>query len=85
MRMPGAITATFAVLGMLWITRALHEEEFASLVNQYGGALDKEQKIGWLKEERSVRYGTLSIILVIILKIARASRASPTTPWCFRR
>lgn len=69
MRMPGIITSTFAVIGMLWVTRALHEEEFASLVNQYGRELDKEQKIGWLKEERSVRYGTLGIILIIIMKI----------------
>ncbi len=69
MRMPGVITATFAVVGMLWITRALHEEEFASLVNQYGKELDQEQKIGWLREERSVRYGTLGIILIIIVKI----------------
>lgn len=69
MRMPGVITATFAVVSMLWITRALHEEEFASLVNQYGRELDKEQKIGWLREERSVRYGTIGIILIIIMKI----------------
>lgn len=70
MRMPGIITSTFAVIGMLWITRALHEEEFASLVNQYGQNFDKEQKIGWLREERSVHYGTLGIILVIIMKIS---------------
>lgn len=69
MRMPGIITATFAVIGMLWITRALHEEEFASLINQYGRTVDGEQKIGWLQEERSVRYGTLGIILIIIMKI----------------
>jgi cobalamin synthase len=69
MRMPGIITATFAVVGMLFITRALHEEEFASLVNQYGKSVDQEQKIGWLREERSVRYGTLGIILIIIMKI----------------
>jgi adenosylcobinamide-GDP ribazoletransferase len=77
MRMPGIITATFAVIGMLWITRALHEEEFASLVNQYGKNADKEAKVGWLREERSVRYGTLGIILIIIVKIgAIASLAS---------
>jgi len=67
--MPALITSTFAVITMLWITRALHEEEFATLVNQYGVNLDKEQKIGWLREERSVRYGTLGIILIIIMKI----------------
>jgi adenosylcobinamide-GDP ribazoletransferase len=69
MRMPGIITATFAVVGMLWITRALHEEEFASLVNIYGRNSDDSSKIGWLREERSVRYGTIGIILIIIMKI----------------
>jgi adenosylcobinamide-GDP ribazoletransferase len=70
MRMPGIITATFAVVGMLWATRALHEEEFATLVNQYGRTSDSEKKIGWLSEERSVRYGTLGIVLLIIMKIS---------------
>jgi adenosylcobinamide-GDP ribazoletransferase len=69
MHMPGLITSTFAVVGMLWITRALHEEEFATLVNQYGRELDQGKKIGWLREERSVRYGTLGIIMLIIVKI----------------
>lgn len=67
--LPGIITSAFAVISMLWITRALHEEEFASMANQYGKTFDKEQGIGWLKEERSVQYGTLAVILVIIMKI----------------
>lgn len=67
--LPGIVTSTFAVISMLWITRALHEEEFASLANQYGKNFDKEQKVGWLKEERSVQYGTLAVILVIFMKI----------------
>lgn len=66
---PSIVTATFAVISMLWATRAMHEEEFATLANQYGQNFDKEQKIGWLREERSVRYGTLAIVLVIIMKI----------------
>lgn len=70
MRLPGLITSTFAIVAMLWATRALHEEEFASLINDFGKGFDKEKKIGWLRAERSVRYGTLSIILIIILKIA---------------
>lgn len=69
MRMPGLITSTFAVVGMLWMTRAMHEEEFATLVNQYGREHDLEKKISWLREERSVRYGTLGIIMLIIIKI----------------
>jgi adenosylcobinamide-GDP ribazoletransferase len=79
LRMPGVITSTFAVMGMLFITRALHEEEFASLINQYGSTFDNGQKVGWLKEERSVRYGTLGIIIIIIMKIgALASLADNT-------
>ncbi len=69
MRMPGVITSTAAVVGMLFITRALHEEELASLINAYGKEIDGESRVGWLKEERSVRYGTLGIIMLIIMKI----------------
>jgi adenosylcobinamide-GDP ribazoletransferase len=48
-------------------------------VNDYGKSIDKGEKIGWLREERSVRYGTLGIILIIIMKIgALASMADNT-------
>ena len=82
MRMPGVITSTFAVIGMLWITRALHEEEFASLVNQYGKTIDSEKKIGWLREERSVRYGTLGVIFLIIMKIGAIASMADNTVVC---
>ncbi len=74
--LPGLITAAFAVISMLWMTRALHEEEFASMANLYGKSFDKEQQIGWLKEERSVQYGTLAVILVIIMKIGAIATLS---------
>jgi len=70
MRMPGIITATAAVVGMLFLTRALHEEEFANLVDAYGEGMVKSDHVDWLKEERTVRYGTMGIICVIIMKIA---------------
>ena len=79
MRMPGVITATAAVVGMLFITRALHEEEFANLIDTYGRNLDKGATVGWLKEERSVRYGTLGIILIIILKIGAIASLADNT------
>jgi adenosylcobinamide-GDP ribazoletransferase len=79
MRMPGVITATVAVVGMLFITRALHEEEFASLIDTYGKSTDKEATVGWLKEERSVRYGTLGIILIIIMKIGAIASLADNT------
>jgi len=74
--LPGIITAAFAVISMLWITRALHEEEFASMANEYGKSFDKQQGVGWLKEERSVQYGTLSVIFVIIMKIGAIASLS---------
>jgi len=77
--LPGLITAAFAVISMLWVTRALHEEEFASLANAYSKTLDKNQKIGWLKEDRSVQYGTLSVIVVIIIKIGAIASLSDST------
>lgn len=74
--LPGIITAAFAVISMLWATRALHEEEFASMANTYGKSFDKEQGIGWLKEERSVQYGTLAVIMIIIMKIGAIASLS---------
>jgi adenosylcobinamide-GDP ribazoletransferase len=79
MRLPGVITATAAVVGMLFITRALHEEEFASLIDTYGKNSDKGSTVGWLKEERSVRYGTLAIIMIIILKIGAIASLADNT------
>jgi adenosylcobinamide-GDP ribazoletransferase len=79
MRMPGVVTATAAVFGMLFITRALHEEEFASLIDNFGKSFDKGSTVGWLKEERSVRYGTLGIIMIIIMKIGAIASLSDNT------
>lgn len=67
--LPGIITSAFAVISMLWATRALHEEEFASMANAYGKSFDQEKGKNWVKEERSVQYGTLAVIFIMILKI----------------
>ncbi len=69
MRMPSVMTATAAVVAMLFVTRALHEEEFANLVDAYSKSFGPADHVDWLKEERSMRYGTLGIIMIIILKI----------------
>jgi adenosylcobinamide-GDP ribazoletransferase len=79
MRMPSVITATAAVVSMLFVTRALHEEELASLIDTYGRSVDKSSKVGWLKEKRSVPYGTLGIIMIIILKIGAIASLSDNT------
>jgi adenosylcobinamide-GDP ribazoletransferase len=79
MRMPSVITSTAAVVGMLFITRALHEEEFANLIDSYGKTFDKGTRVGWLKEERSVRYGTLGIIMIIIVKIGAIANLADNT------
>ncbi len=71
MRMPGIITSTAAVVSMLFLTRALHEEEFANLIDEYSKSFKKDSSaVGWLKQERTIRYGTTGIILLILLKIA---------------
>ena len=68
--LPSTVTATLAVMGMLWLTRALHEEELANFVNHYGHVGDKQRRQNWLGEERTVPYGMLGVFLFIILKIS---------------
>ncbi|MGE0109713.1 MAG: adenosylcobinamide-GDP ribazoletransferase [Bdellovibrionales bacterium] len=77
--LPGLITAAFAVISMLWMTRAMHEEEFATLANAYGHTLEKDETIGWLREERAVQYGTLSVIIGMIIKIGAIASLSDST------
>lgn len=67
--LPSTITATLAVAAMMWLTRGLHEEEMASLANQYGNWGDKSRRVGWLKEERSIPYGTIAVLVTVLLKI----------------
>lgn len=70
LHLPSSITSCFAVLGIMWLTRGLHEEQLAALANQYGDLSDKNRRIGWLKEERAVRYGTIAMMFIIILRIS---------------
>lgn len=78
LRLPSEVTSALIVLGMIWLTRALHEEELAALANQYGDAGDKSRRVGWLKEERSVRYGTFAIIFTIVLRVAAIASLDST-------
>lgn len=80
LHLPSAVTSPMAVLGMIWLTRGLHEEELASLANQYGDLGDKSRRVGWLKEERSVRYGTIAMIFVILLRVG-AIASLDSTEW----
>lgn len=76
MRMPSVITATVAVVAMLFVTRALHEEEFANLVDAYSKSISQKKHVDWLKDERAMRYGTLGIIMIILLKIGAIASLS---------
>lgn len=70
LHLPATVTSGLAVLGMMWLTRGLHEEQLAALANQYGEMGDRSRRIGWLKEERAVRYGTIAIIFIVILRMS---------------
>jgi len=69
LHLPATITSGCAVLGMMWLTRGLHEEQLAALANQYGDLSDKNRRVGWLKEERAVRYGSIAMIFIILLRV----------------
>lgn len=78
LRLPSAVTSPLVVLGMLWLTRGLHEEELASLANQYGDRGDKNRRVGWLREERSVRYGTIAIMFALLLRVGTIASLDST-------
>jgi adenosylcobinamide-GDP ribazoletransferase len=69
LHLPPTITSGLAVLAMMWLTRGLHEEQIAAFANQYSDLNERQHRVGWLNEERSVRYGTIAMIFVIVLRV----------------
>jgi adenosylcobinamide-GDP ribazoletransferase len=68
--LPPTITSVVTVLAMIWLTRGLHEEQLATFANQYSDLHDKHRRVGWLSEERPVRYGTIALVFIILLRVS---------------
>jgi adenosylcobinamide-GDP ribazoletransferase len=66
----GWIPAILAVLFGIFVTGAFHEDGLADTADGLGGGRDKAHRLSIMKDSRIGTYGSLALIMAILLKIA---------------
>ncbi len=67
---PAAVAATLSIGAMVWLTGALHEDGLSDVADGFGGGEDREDKLEIMRDSRLGAYGTITLAVVIVTKIA---------------
>ena len=62
------IAILFSLVSTIWITGAFHEDGFADVLDGFGGGWTKEKKLEIMKDSRLGTYGTIGLILILLIK-----------------
>ncbi|MEM7549055.1 MAG: adenosylcobinamide-GDP ribazoletransferase [Bacteroidota bacterium] len=63
-----SISILLSMIATIWVTGAFHEDGFADVLDGFGGGWTKEQKLTIMKDSRLGTYGTVGLILILLLK-----------------
>ena len=61
----------------LFITGAFHEDGLADSVDAFGGGYTVEKRLEIMKDSRIGTYGTVALVMALLLKVALLSESSP--------
>jgi adenosylcobinamide-GDP ribazoletransferase len=75
----GTAAALVVALGVL-VTGALHEDGLADTADALGGAADRERALEILKDPRVGAFGTVAIVLSILLRVTLLATVGPLAP-----
>ena len=67
---PVAVAVTLAIGLVIWFTGALHEDGLSDIADGFGGGDDQNRKLEIMRDSRLGAYGTVSLAVVIVTKIA---------------
>lgn len=67
---PAPVAATLAIGLMIWLTGALHEDGLSDIADGFGGGGDRERKLEIMRDSRLGAYGTVTLAVVVVAKIA---------------
>lgn len=67
---PAPVAATLTIGVMIWLTGALHEDGLSDIADGFGGGGDRERKLEIMRDSRLGAYGTVTLAVVVITKIA---------------
>lgn len=64
------VAAGLSTAATAWLTGAFHEDGLADTLDGLGGSADRERALAIMKDSRIGSYGTLGLLLVLLLKVA---------------
>ena len=79
LNIPALLAASIAVAIMIGTTGALHEDGLADMCDGFFGGKDPEERLDIMKDSRNGTYGTLALIMAILLKVCALSSLSGGT------
>lgn len=71
---PQNIAVIFSMLTSIYITGAFHEDGLTDTIDGLGGGWHKEQTLAIMQDSRIGSYGTIAIILALLLKLTSLSQ-----------
>ena len=72
------LVSLILILGFhLWITGAFHEDGLADSVDALGGGYTLEARLRIMKDSRIGTYGTVALVVALVLKLALLDEAQP--------
>lgn len=79
--LPVSVSVIFAMLSMILITGALHEDGLADFVDGFGAGYDKENILRIMKDSNIGTYGVISLIMCLLLKFFLLTSILGTSKW----
>lgn len=67
---PAPVAATLTIGVLIWLTGALHEDGLSDIADGFGGGNDRDQKLEIMRDSRLGAYGTVTLAVIIVTKIA---------------
>lgn len=67
---PAIMATTFAVLALVAVTGALHEDGLGDVADGFGGGADKERRLEIMKDSNIGTYGAIAIAGSLMLRVA---------------
>lgn len=79
---PPMVAAVIALIVGIWVTGAFHEDGFADVCDGFGGGYGKQRILEIMKDSAIGVYGTLGLMLLLLLKIGLLSSVQiEIVPW----
>lgn len=77
------ISVILMLIAGLLFTGAFHEDGFADVCDGFGGGYNKQQRLKIMKDSQIGTYGSLGLIILIMLKVSILVKLSSQSHWFF--